>query len=243
MAGRHLITESTKSPARKYGFAGVASASVVGALVGFVAPSAFAAPDSKDADTPDPALVAGTLTLEEQPKEAEVQSVEVKGGTSGDGWEIAEAAVEVTEPAPEPEPLAQTRGGNAQAAAQGVTGPTQAAVPSDGTLGSKIVAIARQYQGVPYVWGGSTPAGFDCSGFTSYVYAQVGISLPRTDAGQRGAGTVVPASQAQPGDLMWWPGHVAIYTGNGMHIAAHRPGKPLSEIPNYGAPTYIRLAG
>src|SRR5690606_8647698 len=64
---------------------------------------------------------------------------------------------------------------------------------------ASVVSIAMRYLGVPYVWGGTTPAGFDCSGFTSYVFAQVGIDLPRTSASQRYAGTVVSWAEAQPG--------------------------------------------
>lgn len=99
--------------------------------------------------------------------------------------------------------------------------------------GERIVAIAKQYVGVPYVFGGASPAGFDCSGFTSYVYAQAGISIPRSSAGQHALGGVVPASQAPVGALMTWDGHAAIYLGGGMHIAARQPGTPLSISPIY----------
>ncbi|GAA4718851.1 Cell wall-associated hydrolase, NlpC family [Promicromonospora umidemergens] len=93
--------------------------------------------------------------------------------------------------------------------------------------GSAIVSIGMRYLGVPYLWGGETPAGMDCSGFTSYVFAQVGINLPRTSSEQRYAGTEVPWSQAQPGDLLWSPGHIAIYAGDGMQIEAPVPGKSV----------------
>ena len=106
-----------------------------------------------------------------------------------------------------------------------------------------VVNIAYRYIGTPYVWGGSTPAGFDCSGFTQYVYEQVGISIPRSSAAQRYAGTEIPASEARPGDLIWWPGHVGIYVGDGQYIAAFRPGEPLSVRDIYKAnPTFIRVS-
>lgn len=84
-----------------------------------------------------------------------------------------------------------------------------------------IVGIAQQYLGVPYVFGGSTPAGFDCSGFTQYVYAQVGVSLPRIAGAQASVGTPVGIGDVQPGDLLVWGGHTAIYVGNDQVI--HSP--------------------
>lgn len=108
--------------------------------------------------------------------------------------------------------------------------------------GSAVVDIARRYVGTPYVYGGSSPAGFDCSGFTAYVFAQVGVSIPRSSSAQRNAGRVVSAAEARPGDLVWWPGHVGIYTGNGQHIAARNPGTPLHESGMHrGSPTFIRV--
>jgi cell wall-associated NlpC family hydrolase len=108
--------------------------------------------------------------------------------------------------------------------------------------GSAIISIASQYVGVPYVSGGTSPSGFDCSGFTSYVFAQVGISLPRTSGAQRGAGTVVSYADAQPGDLIWSPGHISIYAGDGMQIDAPRPGKTIQFRSIWqSSPTFIRV--
>jgi cell wall-associated NlpC family hydrolase len=107
---------------------------------------------------------------------------------------------------------------------------------------ASVVSIAMRYLGVPYVWGGTTPAGFDCSGFTSYVYAQVGIDLPRTSSEQRYAGTVVSWSDALPGDLIWSPGHIAIYAGDGMQIEAPVPGKSVRYTSIWqSGPTFIRV--
>lgn len=84
--------------------------------------------------------------------------------------------------------------------------------------GSEVAKFALQFQGVPYVWGGTTTAGWDCSGFTSYVFRQFGVNLPHQSEAQRAYGTLV--SNPEPGDLMWMPGHVGIYIGNGMMVHA-----------------------
>lgn len=89
-----------------------------------------------------------------------------------------------------------------------------------------IIDLARQFLGVPYVWGGSSPNGFDCSGFVQYVYAQKGIHLPRTADIQATAGRPVAKSDLQPGDLVFFAGdyvnisHVGIYVGDGKMIHA-----------------------
>lgn len=89
-----------------------------------------------------------------------------------------------------------------------------------------VLGIAASLSGIPYVYGGSTPAGFDCSGFTMYVFNKVGISLPRTAEQQRQATTRV--SNPQPGDLVFFGApayHVGIYAGNGMMYDSPTTGK------------------
>ena len=104
------------------------------------------------------------------------------------------------------------------------------------------VGIAMQYRGVKYKWGGSTPSGFDCSGFVSYVYAQLGKSVPHSSAEISRMGTSLPLSQAQPGDILWHPGHVAIYVGGGKIIHAPKPGDRVKVAPIYrGTWKTIRL--
>jgi len=86
-----------------------------------------------------------------------------------------------------------------------------------------VVGIAMQYLGRPYVWGGASPSGFDCSGFVMYVYAQVGVSLPHNAAMQYGYGSAVSRSELQPGDLVFFNGlgHMGIYIGGNQFI--HSP--------------------
>lgn len=117
--------------------------------------------------------------------------------------------------------------------------------PSSGS-GQDLVNYARQFVGSPYVWGGVSPtSGWDCVGFVWYVHQHFGVTTPRR-TGQSvtqfwGAYRQVPASQARPGDVMWWPGHVGIYTGNGMHIAAWNPSMGTQEDAVWGNPVYLRV--
>ncbi|WP_446899875.1 C40 family peptidase [Clostridium sp. LBM24168] len=92
---------------------------------------------------------------------------------------------------------------------------------------SAIVAYASNFLGVPYVWGGTSPSGFDCSGLVQYVYAHFGVSLPRTSQAQQGVGTPVSRENLQPGDLVFFGSpayHVGIYVGNGSYINAPKTG-------------------
>ena len=93
--------------------------------------------------------------------------------------------------------------------------------------GTRLLNIAMRFGGVPYVWGGETPAGFDCSGFVQYVFRQIGINLPRTADVQYELGRKVLQSELQPGDLVFFetyePGasHNGIYVGDGNFIGAN----------------------
>jgi len=107
-----------------------------------------------------------------------------------------------------------------------------------------VVGIAMQYLGVPYVWGGASPGGFDCSGLVMYVYAQVGVSLPHNAAAIYGYGVYVPRDQLQPGDLVFFDGlgHMGIYIGGGQFIHAPHTGdvvKISSLSDSWYASTYV----
>jgi cell wall-associated NlpC family hydrolase len=122
--------------------------------------------------------------------------------------------------------------------------PELAPIPSNGTLGSKAVAVAERYLGVPYRWGGADPlTGFDCSGFTMYVYAQLGIDLTHYTGAQFYEGTRVPPDQLQPGDLVFFepspagPQHEGMYIGNGEFIQAPHTGDVV-KISSLSEPAY-----
>src|SRR5256884_5834792 len=100
-----------------------------------------------------------------------------------------------------------------------------------------VVGIAMRYLGVRYVWGGSSPSGFDCSGLVSYVFAQIGVSVPHSSYAQFGMGTSVSIGELQPGDLVFFTGasHVGIYIGGGQFIHAPHTGDvvKISSLRGY----------
>ena len=98
---------------------------------------------------------------------------------------------------------------------------------SGSARGEAAVAAARTQLGTPYVWGGTQPGGFDCSGLTQWAYRQAGVEIPRT-AEEQAVGRAVSAEELQPGDLAVWDGHVAMYAGDGQMIEA---GDPVQTNP------------
>ena len=98
-----------------------------------------------------------------------------------------------------------------------------------GPVGTQAVALAAKQIGTPYVFGGSKPGGFDCSGLVQWTYGQLGVELPRTAAEQGRTGVEVTADQAQPGDLVYFDhagpvDHIGIYNGNGTWVVAPHTG-------------------
>jgi cell wall-associated NlpC family hydrolase len=121
----------------------------------------------------------------------------------------------------------------------------QARMSTTSLDGNAVIEIADNYGGTPYVRGGTTPKGFDCSGYTSYVFRQLGVELPRTSQDQRAWADPVSFEDRQVGDLMFWHygglKHVAIYAGDGMMWDSPRPGRRVGKIPIWGTPNYGRV--
>lgn len=115
--------------------------------------------------------------------------------------------------------------------------PAVAAPPADAGRGAQVVAIALRYLGIPYRWGGASPSGgFDCSGLTMYVFAQIGVSLPHYAAAQYGMGVPVSASELQAGDLVFFHGlgHMGMYIGGGNFVHAPHTGDVVKVSPLAG---------
>lgn len=214
-----------------------------GLMVSMVAVPATAATSSGDQ-----ALTAVDTTALTASAKTVLDAAPVVTSPADAAWTFEAPAVTavVPEPEPEPEPVverAASRSSQRAATAETAAAPAVAAsaVPQS-VAGNAVLEVAARYVGVPYLSGGTTPDGFDCSGFVSYVYAQLGISLPRTSSAIKAAGTVVPASEAQPGDLIWSPGHISIYAGGDQQIDSPRPGKTIQFRSIWqSSPVFIRI--
>ena len=151
----------------------------------------------------------------------------------------AKAAAQKQQPAPAPAPSPSPPSGSSGSSG----GSSGSSAPPPATH-SSVVSIALQYLGVPYVWGGASPSGFDCSGLTMYAYAKVGVYLPHNAAMQYGMGTPVSRSQLAPGDLVFFNGlsHVGMYIGGGRFVHAPHTGDvvKISSLSEYWySATYV----
>ncbi|MFP3466068.1 C40 family peptidase [Leifsonia sp. SIMBA_070] len=108
---------------------------------------------------------------------------------------------------------------------------------------SQVFSVAQQYIGTPYVYGGASPAGFDCSGYVMYVYAQFGINLPHSVSGQAAMGKRISINDAQPGDIVIMNGHDGFYAGNGNIMDAPDTGRSISIRPIWTSDYYIVRLG
>ena len=233
-------------------------AAVIAAASGMVltaAPAANAAPVQTDRETST--LPATNFKLERASRNADVITAD------GVSLDLGRADLETT-PAPEPEPEVEeaadlepvtaetadsTASNDAGSTTQTASTPEEPqSAPQTAASGSLGAVVSAAYSGVgtPYVWGGTGPGGWDCSGFTAWAYAQAGITIPSSTSALLGSGQFVRTSAPKPGDLVFQNGgsHVGIYVGNGQMIGAQNPsvGTILHDVtrnPLMGYYTYV----
>ncbi len=132
----------------------------------------------------------------------------------------------------------------ARKAAQASTQQTSNTSAAPAAKYGSVVGYALSFQGVPYVYGGTSPSGFDCSGLVQYVFAAFGKQLPRTAGAQKAVCTPISESQLQPGDLVFWgTGHVGIYIGGGNFVHAPTTGDhvKVTSMNYYHPDSYGRV--
>ncbi|GGM11175.1 hypothetical protein GCM10010102_03750 [Promicromonospora citrea] len=217
-------TENAGTVARR----GALAAAAGGVLISTIATTAHAAP---------------AMDLKTDVKTAKLNSTDLQSLTAVAKQAVA-AAPTVTVPVDAKMPMEMEilgassgdKGEKGEAAVVSVDAPDP--VP----VGQQAVNIALNYLGITYVLGGASPsAGFDCSGLVQYVYAQLGYSLPHSSGALLGSGYQV--TYPEPGDIVWTPGHVAIYAGDGMIIEAWAAGMPVRYTEMWqNNPTFVRVA-
>lgn len=258
-AARAAETAKASSAARKRRFLAPVVLTVAAGMFGTVAVApAFAATQQTGTDA---------ATAQRQVRAAEAQQFSVSdavalAGTSRDGFGAtaqstldAEAAQQAAAKAAQQAAAKQasdaaaTQAARAQTAKQysSYSGPSADEIATSATAANTpfslpaVVATAKQYIGTPYVFGGADPSGFDCSGYVMYVYAQYGISLAHSVPLQDQAGTTIPESEAQPGDVVIFnnEAHDGFYMGNGMIMDAPKPGGAVSIRPIWTSDYHI----
>lgn len=251
----HKPARSASASLRR-GAKSVGVVSIAAAFIGALSlPAAAFSPQSPEfSDAELASVVAENSQTISVASDARIESIARDGisGTTAAELEALRTAAQEAEEARQAELAAAREAAAANAEAESATAAAatstgaaatstgaQAAAPAAAAVSipanSGIVGIAQSQLGAPYVWGGSSPAtGFDCSGFTAWVYGQAGYYVPHSSGAQRGVGTGVPASQVAAGDLLVWNGHVAVYAGNGQIIHAATSGKPV-KYSNYAA--------
>jgi peptidoglycan DL-endopeptidase CwlO len=222
---RPAATTPTQSKvAKKRRFLPIAVVTIIAGIFGTTSLAAFANPAPQSVQNQVAAPATATQSLS-------VSDAAALSDTSRDGYTATSPQVLAAQTA-----VATARAKTAATYAS-YTGPSAAdyvANPKYPTFSlAQVAAVGQQYIGTPYVYGGATPAGFDCSGFVMYVYAQFGISLAHSVPLQDAAGTTISEADAQPGDVVIFntEAHDGFYMGNGMIMDAPKPGGAVSIRP------------
>ncbi|SMY11650.1 C40 family peptidase [Brevibacterium jeotgali] len=265
------LTELTDALGANYGVVG-RRAAVVAAAGGLVVTATLPAMGEDDAaavtaeadDTPTTDFVNQAKTVIPEQDE-DTDDADVVGAASVSNVTAEKAPEPEPEPEPTPSESVESNSGssdsgssdsgssdsgssdsgssNSESSDSGESSDDGGAALPDGSKAEQVIAIAKQYTGVPYVYGGTSTSGWDCSGYTSFVFSKVGVNLPRSSGAQASAGQTVSASEARPGDLVYKPGHIGIYAGNGMMYDAGSSSSGTSYRSHswMGSVTYIRV--
>lgn len=226
-----------KRPLRRSGIASIVVMALAGSLVATVALPAYAfAPTSPETRaTASTELTRTSAQAVEVPTQATTVSAARDGFTATTTAQLAAAkAARVASAA------AAARANATVASSTSASSARAAAISQPKTfMVNSVFAAAARYQGVPYVFGGASPSGFDCSGLVKYAWAKFGKSLPHSSNAQAAMGHRISRAAARPGDLVVLPGHIGFYAGNGKILHAPYPGQRVRIQPIWTNNYYI----